>query len=86
MDKKVYLQAAKDISNPKHGSIYCCPTICNLTNWVFNCIEIRVLSSYFKPEYEDGGENGWFGDVDKQENQEHRVTALLLMHEIAKDL
>lgn len=79
IDPKVYLKAAKLIHKGARG--YCCNAI-NEVSFNINT-PCDLFIEYFKPEETDPS-SSWFG-LDK-DNRAERITALLLMAEIAKDL
>lgn len=90
INPKIYLKAAVEASeymSPACGAIYMVlrkylkkETVSFTENK-----EYELFRIFFMPK--DQTKNGyWFGNIFDSDNQNDRITALLLMHEIAKDL
>lgn len=84
---KIYRDAALRIFEGKHT--FCCGAIYTKFNDPYAStlgvyLAVSEFEKYFKPLKSKGP--FYFGSAIVKENQLHRITALLLMAEIAKDL
>ncbi len=89
MGMSVYLKAAESIANKER--YFACWAVNEIAgyNYAEKSAEIQLFEEYFRPKDEAlKFRTAWMEDDDENENKsrKHRVIALLLMHEISKDL
>lgn len=80
--EKIYRDAAERIADGSRR--HCCPAIWRAKNICLNdsCLEKDLFAPLFKTSRSRGVI--WFGPYEKPENQNHRITTLLLMAEMAR--